>query len=195
MLSNGYVVFVDVETTGVTTSDRVVSLGIIGMDTNEIVDHTYPLSLAHLIFNPGIPCHPHASRVHGWSDEVLSYQPTFQESIDGVMEILGKADLIVAHNADFDRGFLSRELDRANKPRLTAPFACTMRGWREIYGSTGRMDHILSRMGIARARSQHGAFEDAWYAMLVWLYMRGVTLPDVPLPDVPPSNFRSCRDR
>jgi DNA polymerase-3 subunit epsilon len=104
------VVFVDVETTGVTDHDRVVSLGAVWLSTASVGNGAFPVSYVHLIFNPGRKCHPAAAKVHGYSDQVLCCQEVFSSRAKFIHEYLSCADLIVAHNAAFDISFVNREL-------------------------------------------------------------------------------------
>lgn len=195
MSEGSYFLFVDVETTGLSATDRIVSLGAIGLDTALVQGSRFELEMAHLVFNPGIPCHPRASAVHGWTDDVLSRQPDFSESAADLSRLFNKATTIVAHNAKFDTGFIYRELIRAGQTLPHAPFRCTMEAWRNRYGTTGKLDDAIATLGLSRAGRTHGAFEDAWYAMVLWCALQDVEFPKPTPPEFPPTNYvPHCED-
>ena len=98
--------FVDVETTGLHSRDHIVSYGGILADMAGIETGTMNLNIEHLIFDPGVKSHPEAEKVHGYSDWLLRHQDQFPAHAAEVAEQIAKADLVVAHNADFDIRFL-----------------------------------------------------------------------------------------
>lgn len=67
-----------------------------------------------------------AQRVHGISMSDLMNQPDWEDVGPKVHAILMKAELGIAHNAQFDRDFLNMEFKRIGLPALPQPFFCTM---------------------------------------------------------------------
>ena len=63
------VVFVDVETTGLHSIDKVVSLGAIWLPIHALIEGSFNISYLHLIFDPGRKSHPKAEEVHGHETE------------------------------------------------------------------------------------------------------------------------------
>jgi DNA polymerase-3 subunit epsilon len=173
------VVFVDVETTGLTDHDRVVSLGAVWLSTASIANGPFPVSFVHLIFNPGRKCHPAAAKVHGYSDGLLSQQETFSARAGFLRQYLNCADLIVAHNASFDISFINRELRYAGESALSRSIYCTMEGCRERRLPSAALEKVCEQIGIRRATQRHGALEDSWLAMMVyfWLHDRPCVRP------------------
>jgi DNA polymerase-3 subunit epsilon len=165
------VVFVDVETTGLTDHDRVVSLGAVWLSTASISERPFPVSFVHLIFNPGRRCHPAASRVHGYSDRLLHEQETFPTRAGFLRQYLNCAELIVAHNARFDISFINRELQYAGENALSRPIYCTMEGCRERQLPSAALEKVCNQIGIHRTTRRHGALEDSWLAMMVYLWL------------------------
>ncbi len=143
-----YVAAVDVETTGLEVHDSVVSLGIILIDMDALLcTRRFELKLNHLIFDPGRPSHPEARRVHGYSDAFLRSQEKFADSLDSICELIDAAELIVAHNAEFDVGFINRELAACNRPRIAAPSFCTMMAWRERFSGSASLTSVAAILG------------------------------------------------
>jgi DNA polymerase III epsilon subunit-like protein len=141
------------------------------------------------VFNPELPCHPRASAVHGYDDWTLSHQPTFEEHADGIRDLISESDLIVAHNAAFDMRFIRNEFTRIKRKLPNRPVYCTMQEWRMMSsGGSAKLNVVVAQFGHTRASQRHGALEDAWLAMAVYL---GINTParippfDVVQPKIP----------
>ena len=100
------IAFFDVETTGITPSDRVVSLAIIAMKTDQLPDGNFDLEVAHIVCNPQQASHPAARRVHRYPDRLLHHQETFAENSNSIRPLFTRADLLVGHNVTFDLEFM-----------------------------------------------------------------------------------------
>ena len=182
--------FVDVETTGLTYDDRVITLGLVELDLDALRDGADCTRTGHLIFNPGRPSNPFAARVHGFDDWTLRFQPGFSTHADEIIEPFACADTIVAHNAAFDERFMRGEFSLCGHTLGPARFDCSMRRYKTKYGRPGGLDKVLAHMGHRGRGKQHGALEDAWLCMQVWLWLH-----DLPVPEAradllhPPSNW------
>ena len=171
------VLFCDVETTGLTASDRIVSFAGIGLKTAALASGNFELAYWHLIFDPGRKSHPQAERVHGYSDWALRFQNPFSVYADEIWHFVSSYELVVAHNASFDVGFIDRELILAGLPRIPKPVYCTMEGYRALgVGGSASLNAVCSRINLARASNRHGALEDAWLAMQVYLWLHNCPL-------------------
>jgi DNA polymerase III subunit epsilon len=166
------IAFVDVETTGLNADDRIVSLGAFWLASSSLCDRIFPVSFVHLIFNPARRSHPRAAQVHGYSDWLLEHQEPFETYVTDVRNFLCSADLVVAHNAEFDLGFINKELQRAGRAMIDRPSYCTMEACRSR-GSPGGLDAACKELGRTRAGKRQGALEDAWLAMMVYLWLHG----------------------
>lgn len=104
----------DIETTGLDCmKERIIELCMgLHKDDGTIIKYVT------LRFNPQKPIDPKSQAVHHISFEELMDKPKFSEKASLIAGILGKADLIVIHNAEFDAPFLRTELQRCG---LTAP--------------------------------------------------------------------------
>jgi DNA polymerase III subunit epsilon len=188
------VAFVDVETTGLTDHDRVVSLGAVWLSTASVGNGPFPVSYIHLIYNPGIKCNPAAVKVHGYSDQLLSQQESFDTRAKFIREYLSCADLVVAHNAAFDLNFLNREFRYSGEAALDRRIFCTMEACRERGLPSAALASVCAHIGISRSSRSHGALEDSWLAMMVYLWLHGCSTIR-PFSDlgkfVQPFNFRA----
>jgi DNA polymerase-3 subunit epsilon len=192
------VLVIDTETTGLTYEDRVVTFAGILVDTAELANARIVTRHIHLIFNPEQPCHPRATAVHGHDDWTLSHQPRFAEEIEAIEGLFARADQVVAHNASFDMRFIRREFEIAGRILPERPVFCTMQGWRRagLEGSAG-LANAAGHFGMMRAGGQHGALEDAWFALAVYLGIQTpVRLPGFDaVPNAELTNRRSVPPR
>jgi DNA polymerase-3 subunit epsilon len=169
------ILFIDVETTGLSAEDRLVSFAGILLETRTLAQLEIKVKQTHLVFNPELPCHPRASAVHGYDDWTLSHQPTFEEHAGVIRDLISEADLMVAHNATFDMRFIRNEFTRIKRKLPNRPVYCTMQEWRMMgTGGSAKLNVVAAQFGHTRASQRHGALEDAWLAMAVYL---GINTP------------------
>jgi DNA polymerase-3 subunit epsilon len=187
------VAFCDVETTGLSHHDRIVSFGGIGMISHELVKGRPHLTYVYLVFDPGRANRPGAARIHGFSDSALRLQDPFALHAAEVRRFLTCHELLVAHNAAFDITFISRELRLSGLPALTTPVYCTMKGYRALkLGGSASLKAACHRIKLARVGDLHDAIEDAWLAMQIYLWLHGCPLQRRLRHSLPrtPSNLR-----
>jgi len=99
----------------------------------------------------------------------------FKEHAQEFIDFIGDSQLI-AHNADFDRGFINAELERAEfSPIPTHRFTDTLQIAREKFpGSPASLDALCKRFGISlSARDKHGAIIDSILLAEVYLQLKG----------------------
>nr|WP_298135825.1 3'-5' exonuclease [Acidiferrobacter sp.] len=100
------------------------------------------------------------THIHGLRWDDVCDQPSFAESWPPILEYMEKAEFLVAHNAAFDRGVLTRCCEHYG---LTAParqFICTVQLARarwNIYPT--RLPDVCRRLGIPL--NHHEAGSDA----------------------------------
>ncbi|MDR6306411.1 DNA polymerase-3 subunit epsilon [Nitrobacter vulgaris] len=162
---------VDVETTGLTSEDRIVSIGAFWLSTAALSDGSFPVSYLHLIFNPQRKSHWAARKVHGFSSEILEKQELFSSYAEQIISFLNSADLVIAHNAAFDLAFVNRELRSAGSDTVKSKILCTMQACRAAGISPAKLDCVCERFNFSRDGNVHGALEDAWLALMVFLWI------------------------
>lgn len=184
--------FFDVETTGLSSEDRVVSLGIIHVDdVSSFRTGLTTASATHLIFNPGRKSHPRARSVHGYSDAVLALQEPFSKHAPDLRGYFEHAGLAVAHNASFDRRFILKEFELTGRALHGPEFFCTMLEYRRQNEGRSGLDAVLQHIGMPPRTGHHGALADAWYAMAVYRWLHGMAIPTLEaLPTHGPLNLR-----
>ncbi len=92
---------IDTETTGVQPeTDRVVEVAAVAVKGNRVK------TAFHTLIDPEMPIPPEASGVHGIADWHVKGKPTFETIWPNLQALIDRADVLVAHNAPFDRAFL-----------------------------------------------------------------------------------------
>ncbi|HVQ55246.1 MAG TPA: exonuclease domain-containing protein [Pyrinomonadaceae bacterium] len=114
-------VVLDLETTGAKAPpSRIIEIGAYRVRNGEIHDHF------HRLVNPLMPIPRFVAMLTGISDEMVSSAPRFDEVADDLMRFIGKS-VIVAHNSQFDMGFLNHEIAKVyGEYRLSNPSLCTV---------------------------------------------------------------------
>ncbi|MFI9271801.1 DEDDh family exonuclease [Kitasatospora sp. NPDC052896] len=149
----GYAV-VDVETTGLGRTDRVISAGVYRLDAQgEVLDHWY--TLVNPLRDPG------PVWIHGLTGAMLADAPTFPEIADELSARL-TGRVMVAHNALFDWNMISREYSRAGLRAPVDQRLCTMVLSRDLGLPlpNGKLSTLAEYFGV-RQRNAHNALDDA----------------------------------
>ena len=173
-------IVLDTETTGLNpvNGDRIVEIGCI-----ELVNHVATGKSYHQYINPMRPMPEEALRIHGLSDEFLADQPVMANVMDGFIEFIGDAPLVI-HNAEFDMRFINAELSLLGREALKMDRAVdTVRMARDKFpGAPASLDALCKRFGIDNAsRTLHGALLDAQLLAEVYLELIGGRQPDFEL--------------
>jgi DNA polymerase-3 subunit epsilon len=162
----------DTETTGLdpAAGDRVVEIGCL-----ELVNRVPTGRTFHAYYNPDRPMPLAAEQVHGLGDAFLADKPRFHEGALELLEFIADAPL-VAHNAQFDFGFLNFELGacghtHVSLERMIDTLAIARR---RHPGAKHSLDALCTRYGIDRShRVRHGALLDAELLAQVYVELTG----------------------
>lgn len=123
-------VYLDTETTGIFPQDRIIEIAIIKRNYLTLKETCF-----HTMINPqGRMINPIAKEKTGISERDLIKAPLFKSVVDDILHIIGD-DIIVAHNAAFDRRFLNNELLLAKKTAIADDnFECSLRLATNFFG-------------------------------------------------------------
>lgn len=162
----------DTETTGLDPrQDRIIEFGAIELLNRFPTGRSY-----HVFINPeGRRIHPDAQAVHGITEADLADKPNFKTCCDDLMAFIDGA-VLVAHNANFDAGFINAELDRVGlgplDPALIVDTLAIAR--RKHPMGPNSLDALCRRYGIDNShRTKHGALLDSELLAEVYIELMG----------------------
>lgn len=151
---SSYVVF-DIETTGLSAiNDMITEIGGIRVVNGEIKD-----TFSQLV-NPERPIPEFITNLTGITDEMVKDKPTIKDVIMEFKEFI-KDDVLVAHNATFDIGFI-REKMRLNNIQLNNPVLDTLELSRSVFPElkSHKLNLVAKHLGIS-LDNHHRAVDDA----------------------------------
>ena len=162
----------DTETTGLDSRlDRVIEIGGI-----ELVNRFPTGRVFHHYIEPqGREIHPDAAAVHGITNAALAGKPVFRDIVDEFSAFIDGARL-VAHNANFDIGFINAEFARVGlapvgADRVVDTLALARR--KHPMGPNS-LDALCRRYGIDNSRrTKHGALLDSELLAEVYIELIG----------------------
>jgi len=160
---------VDVETSGLFPSngDRVIECAAVIIKNREI--H----SEFHTLINAPCKIKHDAHRIHGITQQMLLSAPSPGEAWSVFSKFIGDLPLL-AHNAQFDQGFIRCEFLRLGL-RISNHFTCTLARARKRFPSlpNHRLEtvarHVLGK--IPKECQLHRALGDARLVARVWMDM------------------------
>jgi DNA polymerase-3 subunit epsilon len=148
-------VVVDVETTGGRGENhRVTEIGAVKVRNGEIVGRFSTLLNPQRLIPPGI------TRLTGITPAMVEDAPYFSDIAEEFEEFM-QGSIFVAHNVDFDYGFISREFGRLGRT-FRYPRLCTCASMRKLY--PGQRSYSLAALAETYdipLRNQHRALCDA----------------------------------
>ncbi len=165
-------IVIDTETTGLEAhaGDRIVEIAAL-----ELLNGVKSENIFHYYINPERDIPDSAFRVHGISNEMVSDKPRFLDVVDEFISFIGN-DPIVAHNAEFDLGFINAELRRVGRGALEKnPIVDTLALARKKFpAQSNSLDALCNRFGVDRSRRvKHGALVDAEILVEVYTELCG----------------------
>ncbi|MCC7258682.1 MAG: DNA polymerase III subunit epsilon [Gammaproteobacteria bacterium] len=168
-------VVLDTETTGLEVGQghRVIEIGCVELVNRRRTSRTF-----HRYVHPDREIDAAAEQVHGITNEMLHDKPRFAEIATELLEFVEGAELVI-HNADFDLGFLARELELAGLAGDRLRGGCrvvdTLALARRLHpGQRNGLDALCRRYNVDNSgRDFHGALLDAQLLADVYLAMTG----------------------
>ena len=162
----------DTETTGFDAKgeDRITEIGCL-----EIIDLMPTGKTFHTYVDPERDVPEKVTQITGLTREFLTGKPKFAEKAQAFLDFVGDSQL-VAHNSDFDRGFVNAELIRAGFDIIDpSRFTDTLKIARAKFpGSPASLDALCKRFSVSLAsRENHGALIDAELLAEVYLELSG----------------------
>ncbi len=162
----------DTETTGLDSRvERVIEIGAVEMVNRFPTGRTF-----HVYINPdGRDIHPDAQAVHGISMADLADKPKFSGIAQEFADFIDGA-ILIAHNANFDMGFINAEFARLGRPAVDPGFVIDTLAIAKRKHPMGpnSLDALCKRYGIDNShRTRHGALLDAGLLAEVYIELIG----------------------
>ena len=138
------IVILDTETTGLDASrDKVMELALVCVQVDiQTGQATGPVEVYDGLRDPGMPVPKIAREVTGITDDMVAGQ---QLDMARIATLLDGADLVVAHNAGFDRPFVEEILPQTR----ALNWACSFAGidWSAAGHSSAKLSYLASALG------------------------------------------------
>ena len=151
-------IFFDCETTGVEFGSRLIELGAIATDEAGQVLATF-----HCLCNPGMPIPADSTRTHNITDDMVGDVESADLALVCFSEWLQiyESPVMIAHNAPYDVGIMSYELQRAGLPMLDAVVFDTCAHARALkVTKDNKLSTLVEHYGIEVIGVAHRAMAD-----------------------------------
>ncbi len=172
-------IILDTETTGLRPGEghRIIEIAAI-----EIVDFIPTGKTYHQYINPERDVPQASTDIHGITSEFLYDKPTFNKIADEFIQFI-QNDTIIAHNIDFDIGFINYELQNYGKSSLSNKKIDTVTIAREKFPGQGvSLDALCKRFAIDNTqREKHSATLDAELLAKVYIELLDAREPSLDL--------------
>ena len=145
---------IDIETNGAKPgTSQVIEIGAVMVQNGEIIERYE--TFVECAFLP-----EYITKITGIEPEDLIGAPTRKEALIGLRHFMGDA-VFVAHNADFDYGFLDASFERFGLGNIGNPKLCTIELARRTFESERYgLAYLIDTLEIKTA-THHRAYSDA----------------------------------
>jgi len=166
-------IILDIETSGLDYKEghRVIEIGCIELNRKEVGSHF------HQYINPLKTLTEENMKIHGITNEFLEDKPLFEDVADDFLSFI-QDSFIIAHNANFDVGFLNHELEKISKPTIdqNRVVDTLVIARNRFPGQQVNLDALVKKLKVNSLidREFHGALKDAKILTDVYLELQGV---------------------
>ena len=166
-------IILDIETSGLDYKEghRVIEIGCIELNRKEVGSHF------HQYINPLKTLTEENMKIHGITNEFLEDKPLFEDVADDFLSFI-QDSFIIAHNANFDVGFLNHELEKISKPTIDQDRVVdtVVLARNRFPGQQVNLDALVKKLKVNSLidREFHGALKDAKILTDVYLELQGV---------------------
>ncbi|MGZ3806703.1 MAG: helicase C-terminal domain-containing protein [Bacteriovorax sp.] len=163
---------IDVETSGADPSfDQVIDVGFLLFEGVKLTK-----KFSSLVQYPG-ELSSFIQKLTGITPKMLAHAPTWREVEGEIQELYGVK--LIAHNADFEEGFLKRSFDKIDDGSPREEYCDTLLFLGLLFPeySSLKLEHFIQDWGIAETE-EHRGFEDARDLLKVVLVASALTRKD-----------------
>lgn len=163
---NGRYIIFDLETTGLSAAtERIIEIGAVKVENGEISESF------DLFVDPEKTITPEITRLTSITNEMVAGAPKEAEALEQFFRFCDGCDILVAHNADFDMGFLRaaiRRCGREDDPVQIDTLVMARAMYPEL--KKHKLDTIAERLGVTQ-KHHHRADDDARVLAEIFLKM------------------------
>ena len=179
-------IFLDTETTGLSFRDGHKVVEIACIETKDLIATG---NVFHKLINPKRSVPDEAFKVHGFSQEFLSYKNTFDQIADEFLSFI-KDKKIIIHNSSFDLGFLDGELGILKKEKINRKHVIDSLdvARNKFPGTSNSLDALCKKFNIDLSkRTKHNALLDCELLREVYINLLDAKEPKFNLSNNSPS--------
>ncbi|MFW7386123.1 PolC-type DNA polymerase III [Vagococcus fluvialis] len=162
-----YIVF-DVETTGLSAVyDTIIELAAVRMHKGNVID-TF-----EQFIDPGHPLSQTTINLTGITDEMIRGSKSEKEVLTMFREFCGE-DILVAHNASFDMGFLNTSYEKYDMPEAPNPVIDTLELSRLLHPEmkSHRLNTLSKKYNINLEQHHRAVYDSEATGHLCWIFVK-----------------------
>ena len=166
-------IILDIETSGLDYKEghRIIEIGCVELNRKEVGSHF------HRYINPLKTLTDENIKIHGITNEFLEDKPLFEDVAEEFLSFIQNSS-IIAHNANFDVGFLNHELEKLSKPQIDKDRVVdtVVIARNRFPGQQVNLDALVKKLKVNTLvdREFHGALKDAKILTDVYLELQGI---------------------
>ena len=163
---NGQYIIFDLETTGLSAAtERIIEIGAVKVENGEILESF------DLFVDPEKAITPEITRLTSITNEMVAGAPKENDALEQFFRFCDGCDILVAHNADFDMGFLRAAIRRCGREEDPVQIDTLVMA-RAMYPELKKhkLDTIAERLGVTQ-KHHHRADDDARVLAEIFLKM------------------------
>ena len=166
-------IILDIETSGLDYKEghRIIEIGCVELNRKEVGSHF------HRYINPLKTLREENIKIHGITNEFLEDKPLFEDVAEEFLSFIQDSS-IIAHNANFDVGFLNYELEKLSKPQISKDRVVdtVVIARNRFPGQQVNLDALVKKLKVNSLvdREVHGALKDAKILTDVYLELQGI---------------------
>ena len=166
-------IILDIETSGLDYKEghRIIEIGCVELNRKEVGSHF------HQYINPLKTLTEENIKIHGITNEFLEDKPLFEDVAEEFLSFIQNSS-IIAHNANFDIGFLNHELKKLSKPQIDKDRVVdtVVIARNRFPGQQVNLDALVKKLKVNTLvdREFHGALKDAKILTDVYLELQGI---------------------
>lgn len=153
---------IDCETTGLllpSVSDlndqpRIIEFGAVVIQDGDVVQ-----SYNQLI-NPGFDIETVITKITGITNDDLKGKPKFSDVADEIYAMFEGAEMVIAHNVEFDSTMVRNEFKRMNRDIVMPELVCTVQEFYHIYGRRMKLTELYRYFLKKELKQTHRALDD-----------------------------------